>query len=64
MEVVGNHEGNSGFITNPVWSVIRNRAKSYGVLFANYTYLNWTEYGITPDKKNTEVVIDWIEIKN
>ena len=61
----GNHEGNSGFIKNPeVWSVIRNRAKSYGVLFANYTYLNWTEYGITPDKKDQEVVIDWIEIKN
>lgn len=57
----GNREGNSGFISSPeYWSVVRNKAKSYGVLYANYSYLNWTEYGI--QENGAEAVIDWIQI--
>ena len=56
----GNREGNSGFISVPEsWSILRNMDKSYGVLFANYSYLNWTAYGI---ENNREVVIDSIDI--
>ena len=56
----GNREGNSGFINKTeYWSVLRNRDKSYGVLYANYSFLNWTEYGI---ENNGEKIIDYIDI--
>ena len=44
-----------------IWSVVRNKAKSYGVLYANYSYLNWTG-GI--QENGAEVVIDSWLIKN